>query len=394
MATKGRIRMLLSFSCFLVLMGHSYSQRDTLLQGEELKDGDKLVSASGKFKLGFFTPSESPKSSERYIGVWYHKLKDRTQYLEEYTTEVFWIANRNTPILHKSATLRIDSSDGNLKIFPNGENPIAITSVVAARNTSVTLEQSGNLVLHELHSNGSIKGMLWQSFDYPTDTLLPGMKLGINLQTGHQWFLQSWLTYDSPAQGRYTLGMDPNVTNQLTVWWRGEIEGTSGHLLNGQFKSWDATGYNFRYTSNEREKYFTYSVSEDVTSYPMLQIDWDGRLSDDSGTSIIPCSVFDEYCGSDGSLRMCSSDSSYFVPKTGLMSGGGIKFRESDNMTLDDCRLKCSKNCSCVAYAATNRENETGCEIWSRGTQFIESNDGNSREIYVESIYPGKRKYA
>ncbi|KAK1575063.1 hypothetical protein Q3G72_002274 [Acer saccharum] len=203
MATKGRIRMLLSFSCFLVVMGHSYSQRDKLLQGEELKDGDQLVSASGKFKLGFFTPSSTPYSSERYIGVWYYKPEDRTlQY--DYTpqiqsTNVVWVANRSSPILHKSATLRIDSSDGNLKIFPNGENPIAITSVEAARNTSVTLEQSGNLILHELHSNGSIKGMLWQSFDYPSDTLLPGMKLGINLKDGHKWFLQSWLTNDSPA---------------------------------------------------------------------------------------------------------------------------------------------------------------------------------------------------
>ncbi|TXG69069.1 hypothetical protein EZV62_004004 [Acer yangbiense] len=407
MATKGRIRMLLSFSCFLVLMGHSYSQRDKLLQGGELKDGDELVSAFGKFKLGFFTPSKSPKSSERYIGVWYYKLKDRTsQYPEEYplpryhtpqfqSTKVVWIANRNTPILHKSATLRIDSSDGNLKIFPNGENPIAITSVVAARNTSVTLEQSGNLVLHELHSNGSIKGMLWQSFDYPTDTLLPGMKLGINLQTGHQWFLQSWRTEYSPAQGSFTVGMDPNVTNQLTVWWRGQVDRTSGHLLNGKFKLWDASGYKFRYTSNEQEKYFTYSVSEDITSYPMLQIDWggnlvdDSHLVDDSSLPITPCSVFDEYCESDKRFRMCNSIYYSFSSSFGMMSGDGTKFRESDNMTLDDCRLKCYMNCSCVAYAATNRENDTGCEIWSRGTAFIESNDGNSREIYVEYKHPG-----
>ncbi|KAK0598230.1 hypothetical protein LWI29_032729 [Acer saccharum] len=353
MATKGRIRMLLSFSCFLVVMGHSYSQRDKLLQGEELKDGDQLVSASGKFKLGFFTPSSMPYSSERYIGVWYYKPEDRTlQY--DYTpqiqsTNVVWVANRSSPILHKSATLRIDSSDGNLKIFPNGENPIAITSVEAARNTSVTLEQSGNLFLHELHSNGSIKGMLWQSFDYPSDTLLPGMKLGINLKDGHKWFLQSWLTDDSPALD--TVGMDPNVTNQLTIWWQGEIEGTSGHLLNGKFNSWDASGYNFSYNSNDQEKYF------DQLFYEIF--------------------------------RMCNSIYSSFHSSFGMMSGDGTTFRESDNKTLDDCRLKCSKNCSCVAYAATNRENDTSCEIWSRGSEFIESNDGNSREIYVKSEDPG-----
>ncbi|KAK4844452.1 hypothetical protein QYF36_020352 [Acer negundo] len=384
MATKGRIRMLLSFSCFLVLMGHSYSQRDKLLQGEELKDGDQLVSASRNFKLEFFTPSSMRKSSKRYIGVWYNKPKDRVKFGSSPSTKAVWVANRNIPILDKSASLRIDSSDGNLKIFHDGENPIQISWVQGARNTSVTLLQTGNLVLHETHLNGSIKHVLWQSFDYPTDTLLPGMKVGINLQTGHQWFLQSWLTDDCPAQGRYTVGMDQNVTNQLTVWRRGQVDRTSGHLLNGQFKSWDVRGYKFRYISNEREKYISYSVSEDITSYPMLAIDWDGSLIDDRGESIGSCSVFHEYCGSYE--RMCSSVSSYFVSTIGLMSGSGIKFRESDNMTLDDCRLKCFKNCFCVAYAATNPENDTGCEVWSRGTEFIESYDGNNREIHMEFI--------
>ncbi|KAK1569323.1 hypothetical protein Q3G72_035439 [Acer saccharum] len=217
MATQGRIDMLVRFSCLLLLlMGSCYSQRDKLRQGEELKDGDELLPSSRKFKLGFFTP---PSFSERYIGVWFNNPEDRTlyQYDEVPSRIVVWVANRNSPIIDNSGSLRIDSTDGNLKIFHSGGNPIAITSVEGATNTSVTLEQSGNLVLHELHSNGSIKKMLWQSFDYPTDKLLPGMKLGINLQTGHQWFLRSWLTYYSPAEGSYTFGMDPNLTDRLII---------------------------------------------------------------------------------------------------------------------------------------------------------------------------------
>ncbi|KAK1566968.1 hypothetical protein Q3G72_006726 [Acer saccharum] len=205
-------------SVVLLLMGNSYSQKDKLLQGEERKDGDELLSTFGKFKFGFFTP---PSSSERYIGVWYNKPEDRMSYQPRYnevqSRKVVWVANRNTPIIDKSASLRIDSTDGSLKIFHSGGNPIAITSVEGARNTSVTLEQSGNLVLHELHSNGSIKGMLWQSFDYPTHILLPGMKLGINLQIGHPWFLRSWLTDESPAEGSDTFCMDPNLTDRLII---------------------------------------------------------------------------------------------------------------------------------------------------------------------------------
>ncbi|KAK1575204.1 hypothetical protein Q3G72_003449 [Acer saccharum] len=62
-------------------MGHSYSFRHKLWQGEELKDGDEQVSASGKFKFGFFTPSSTPYSSKCYVRVWYNKPTDRTNSL-------------------------------------------------------------------------------------------------------------------------------------------------------------------------------------------------------------------------------------------------------------------------------------------------------------------------
>ncbi|KAK0598247.1 hypothetical protein LWI29_032916 [Acer saccharum] len=274
-------------SVVLLLMENSYSQKDKLLQGEERKDGDELLSTFGKFKFGFFTP---PSSSERYIGVWYNKPEDRMSYQPRYnevqSRKVVWVANRNTPIIDKSASLRIDSTDGNLKIFHSGGNPIAITSVEGARNTSVTLEQSGNLVLHELHSNGSIKGMLCQSFDYPTHILLPGMKLGINLQIGHPWFLRSWLTDESPAEGSDTFCMDPNLTDRLIIKLHGEVKWTSGLWPNEEFKSWVVRGYNFSYTSNGQEKYFNYSVKDDVISFPTLQIDQNGYLKDYSRFSM------------------------------------------------------------------------------------------------------------
>ncbi|TXG69081.1 hypothetical protein EZV62_004016 [Acer yangbiense] len=246
---------------------------------------------------------------------------------------------------------------------------------------------SGNLVLHELYSGRSIKRMLWQSFDYPTDTLLPGMKLGINLQTGHQWFLRSWLTNDSPAEGSFTFGMDPNLTSMLIIKWLGEVQWTIGEF------NWSVVSdYKFGYTSNELEKYYSYSVEDDVTSFPTLQIDQYGSLNGDNGFSML-CSKEGGYCGPYKNRTMCNRGSSYFEVKYGLMSSvDGTKFRESDNMTLYDCRLKCYHNCSCVAYAATNRENETGCEIWSRGTKFIKSHTDDSRNIYLE-VQPKEIKW-
>ena len=103
------------------------------------------------------------------------------------------------------------------------------------------------------------------------------------------------------------------------------------------------------------------------------------------------CSEVGGYCESYKNRAMCNRGSSYFVPKFGLMSSvDGTKFRESDNMTFDDCQFKCYQNCSCVAYAPTNTENDTGCEIWSRGTKFIKSHTDDSRTIYLEVQPKGK----
>ncbi|MCI11615.1 receptor-like serine/threonine-protein kinase SD1-8-like, partial [Trifolium medium] len=75
---------------------------------------------------------------------------------------------------------------------PNNNNSIS---------TYATLLDTGNLVL----VNTSNKAILWQSFDYPTDTLLPGMNLGQDIDTGYTWSLRSWKSTDDPSPGPYTL---------------------------------------------------------------------------------------------------------------------------------------------------------------------------------------------
>ncbi|KAL5802688.1 hypothetical protein ACOSQ4_030993 [Xanthoceras sorbifolium] len=56
---------------------------------------------------------------------------------------------------------------------------------------------------------------LWQSFDYPGDTLLPGMKLGKNLVSGLEWSYTSWKSTDDPSQGNFTQMIDPRGSLQL-----------------------------------------------------------------------------------------------------------------------------------------------------------------------------------
>ena len=55
------------------------------------------------------------------------------------------------------------------------------------------------------------------SFDHPSDTMLPGMKLGWSLKTGLQRNLTSWRSDDDPSPGDFSYRMDISVLPYLIV---------------------------------------------------------------------------------------------------------------------------------------------------------------------------------
>ncbi|GMY34219.1 G-type lectin S-receptor-like serine/threonine-protein kinase CES101 isoform X2, partial [Fagus crenata] len=310
------------------------SQRDTLVQGQQLKDGQYLSSASGNYRLGFFSGS----------GRKHHKP--------------VWVKNRNTPIFDDSGVLTI-GNDGCLKILHNGEEEIVQFSVQSISNTSTTLLDSGNFVMHELNLNGSIKQVLWQSFDYPTNTLLPGMKLGFNTKTGHNWSLTSWPNKEDPASGSFTLGMDPNNTNQLIIWWQGEIYWVSGLWPNFSFNLPHVLSndvyYHFSYHSEENEK-LTLKASG-----ALLGMDMNGEKD------ILSCERASFLDGCLGKKNDKCFSGERFISRKGIMLQSGFKFNKRDKLTLSDCKAICVSYCSCSAYASKN-DDETGCKIWSDHT--------------------------
>ena len=119
-------------------------------------------------------------------------------------------------------------NNGTLKIVQKGGDPIVLYSPPQpTKNIVATLLDSGNFILKEVQSNGSIKRVLWQSFDYPADTLLPGMKLGVRHKTGQTWSLTSWLTDEIPVPGPLALEWDPRDTNWSLSnmgWFIGQVE--------------------------------------------------------------------------------------------------------------------------------------------------------------------------
>ncbi|KAK7257023.1 hypothetical protein RIF29_30700 [Crotalaria pallida] len=146
--------------------------------------------------------------------------------------------------------IKSDNSSGSLLSFDHssvlkiesqqGEKPIILysppTPHSAANTTMAAVLDTGNFVVQQLNPNGSTKSVLWQSFDYPTNILLPGMKLDIvNHKTGHNLSLVSWLSYTDPAPGPFSLKWEPKE-GELITRRQGQVIWKSGKLRDNRFE--------------------------------------------------------------------------------------------------------------------------------------------------------------
>ncbi|THF97394.1 hypothetical protein TEA_023751 [Camellia sinensis var. sinensis] len=205
------------FNIFLLLFlffGFCKS-RDTITPTRPIKDGDLLVSNDETFALGFFSPGNGT-SNRRYVGIWYYKISEQA---------VVWVANRDKPINGTSGAMSIDQH-GNLVIYDDNSQHVTLwhtnvsAPVMATSNSySARLLDSGNLMLLFQGSDTKNESFVaWQSFDHPTNTLLPNMKLGLDRRTGLDRFLTSWKSKDDPGTGEYSYRMVPSGWPQLVLY--------------------------------------------------------------------------------------------------------------------------------------------------------------------------------
>ncbi|XP_014625929.1 G-type lectin S-receptor-like serine/threonine-protein kinase CES101 [Glycine max] len=390
MAFGNRILYFITFTCLLHSTKPSNFNGDTLFQGhDQLTTTNSLICSSGLFTLSFFQLDESEYF---YLGI----------RLSVVNSSYNWVANRDEPIRDPSVALTIDQY-GNLKIISNGGNSTIMlySSSKPESNsnstiiTSAILQDNGNFVLQEINQDGSVKNILWQSFDYPTNMLLPGMKLGFDRKTGQNWSITSWRSGKSPLSGSFSLGLD-HKTKEMVMWWREKIVWSSGQWSNGNFANLKSSLYEkdfvFEYYSDEDETYVKY-----VPVYGYIIMGSLGIIYGSSGASyscsdnkyfLSGCSMPSAHkCTDVDSLYLGSSESRY-----GVMAGKGFIFDAKEKLSHFDCWMKCLNNCSCEAYSYVNAD-ATGCEIWSKGTaNFSDTNNliTGSRQIYF--IRSGKGK--
>ena len=117
-------------------------------------DGRFLLSKNKLFGFGFYTALDA----QSFVLVNIHLQ----------TSQVVWTANRER-LVEKSDKFVFDDN-GNVYL-ERGDKVAWATNTTGERATSLELLDSGNLVLH-----GDNGRTLWQSFSYPTDTLLSGQE--------------------------------------------------------------------------------------------------------------------------------------------------------------------------------------------------------------------------
>uniref|UniRef100_A0A7N2R8X3 Uncharacterized protein n=1 Tax=Quercus lobata TaxID=97700 RepID=A0A7N2R8X3_QUELO len=385
---------------YFVLSDAGYS----ITQNQSLSDGTTLVSKDGSFVLGFFSPGNA---TNRYLGIWYNNIPVKT---------VVWVANRRNPITDLSGVLMANSEGSLVLLSKNRTVAWSVNSTKEARNPIVELLDSGNLVLRDENEENP-ENYLWQSFDYPSDTWLSGMKLGWDLRTGLERRLTAWKSPDDPSPGELSWGIELHNCPEIVM-----KKGSEIYFRTGPWNGIGFTGipdlkenqvYNFNFTSNKDEVYFIFhNIKKSVISRVVLNSTlnlyeryvWVEAKKIWSLYLTLPKDTCDRYnlCGAYGNCIIGDSPICQCVQgfkrksletwnpeewskgcvrsmqlscedkdKIGFVKLVGYKMPDTtyswlnESMNLIECKDKCLNNCSCMAYTNSDiRNGGSGCAIW------------------------------
>ncbi|KAK4591286.1 hypothetical protein RGQ29_021467 [Quercus rubra] len=394
---------------------------DTIRSSQSINDSEYIISNGSVFKLGFFSPENS---TNRYLGIWYNNISVFT---------VIWVANRQKPLKDSSGILTI-SKEGNLVVL-NGQAEIFWSSNVSnsVTNSSATLGDFGNLVL-QVDTTGLV---LWESFQHPSDTLLPKMKLSTNLRTDQRIQLTSWKSPSDPSIGSFSVGIDARNIPEIFDWKEGHPYWRSGPW-NGQvflgIRNWNPL-YRTRFivVDDKQGAVFETFTDSDVLHLSRVVLDWQGNglltYWDDGKDDweVVHKNPEDECdfygtCGAFGICDLLSSPicsclrgfemkiikewnrgnwTSGCVRRTPLQcermnnsieegkADGFLKlemikvpdFAEwSNHVNKEDCRKQCLENCSCVAYGYYTG---IGCLSWSGNLIDLRQFSVGGSDIYI-----------
>ncbi|XP_026388018.1 G-type lectin S-receptor-like serine/threonine-protein kinase SD1-13 isoform X1 [Papaver somniferum] len=415
-----RFLIFLHFSLLFFVFQNCYAvDSSTITPTKAITDSQTLTSRGGVFKLGFFSP---PNSTHRYVGIWYEF--DPRQ-------NIVWVANRDNPLRDSSGTLRI-ADDGNLVIV-DGRGVVFwntnVSGINAPNNSVAELLDTGNLEFRLLNES------VWQSFDHPTHTFLPGMEIGGSTLTGKKLELTSWKSESDPSTGIFSLMLEllgdhpqlvvrRNGSNSLL--WR------SGPWNSIIFIGIPEMTYAQAFSLSEDNTYISFKDPNKL--YQQFALDhhgaflgkqWDADLDNWYEFWSSQNNICDTYgmCGPFGSCNPSNSPICScligFKPKfedewsKGNWSGGCVRntqlecqdsglgnldsvdgFQKLESVKvpdnaivsllsislLEDSRMICLRNCSCLAYSF---DIGVGCMTWDENLVDIQQFNQRGADLYI-----------
>ncbi|WOH11732.1 hypothetical protein DCAR_0831223 [Daucus carota subsp. sativus] len=398
---------------------------DSITQTQPLKDGDVLISQGEYFEIGFFSPGSS---SNRYVGVWYHQIPEKN---------VVWVANRDSPVKNTSGVLSVDGTGQLVLSYSGTPQALIWSSNVSGSGDSrfsAKILDTGNFVLFK--DEYSEKNVIWQGFDHPTDTHLPGMKIGWNKKTGENRFITSWKSPENPGTGQYSFKFDANESNPQVFIYNGaeklmRIGPWNGVTFSGYPEFTVSGAYQVSkliYIDNEEEVswYYTINNPANITKFVLNEtrglaqrLNWDpvtqkwypfwtgpedlcdfyrhcGAFStcNPANVGAQGCECLPGYVSQGNPLRdrsQCLRKSEALVcgKGEGFVEVSGVKVPDTStahlesDITLKACNNLCLKNCSCTGYTIANISNGVGCLTWYGDLVDIRQYSDGGQVLYV-----------
>ncbi|CAI9782794.1 unnamed protein product [Fraxinus pennsylvanica] len=318
-----------------------------------VEENNYWLSSNGDFAVGFFNVL-----NQYSVGIRFNSSS-----IPVNNQKVVWVAGADRTVGSKSYFQL--TQEGNLVLFDSLTGDIAWTS--KTRNASVAsavLRNDGNLVLLNVDKNP-----LWQSFDAPCDTLLPGQNLSIHqmLRPPSRNSVSSYYSLFMNGSGQLQLRWETSVI----YWSKGNPSQSTLHAT----ISSDGTFQLLNNRSQSVWSIFGEDHNDSDVKFRFLRLDADGNLRMYSwinsskswrcpfkvnGESNSKCLVpYQQSCESGGSLITYDHTLLY-----GIYPANETAVRTS----LQRCKNLCNEDKNCTAVSFTNDKNPL-CHI--QKTQYI-----------------------
>ncbi|EEC67605.1 hypothetical protein OsI_34978 [Oryza sativa Indica Group] len=389
-AATTKALLLLVVAVFVVSLSRPFpcaaAARDSLLRGASIAVEDHatdvLLSPDGTFACGFYVVSPTVFT----FSVWFARAADRA---------VVWSANRGRPVHSKRSRLKLNGRRRAL-VLTDYDGEVVWNSTVSANATATAtaararLHDSGNLAVEDASGN-----VLWQSFDHPTDTLLPTQRIaaGEAMVSADKLLAAGFYSFRFSDYAMLSLVYDNHEMS--SIYWPNPYYSywqNSRKIYNFTREAFfDASGH---FSSSDNATFDASDLAKNVAVRRRLTLDTDGNLrlyslDEVTGTWSVswmafsnPC-IIHGVCGANavclyspapvcvcapGYARAEPSDWSRGCRPTFNSSddGGqpramkmvplphtdfwGFDINSSENLSLDECSTRCMSEPSCVVF--------------------------------------------